>query len=197
MDVYRLRAPIAAFVTIVLSLLTAPAAQADWDAKKLKLVRGASTTLRQATTAAERDLKGKAYAAQASVNSDVVVYTVKVLVGEKSMAASYDGKTGKLTGTTPVSGENVALLKDFAKIKGSLLAAMRAAETTAKGKTFAAAFRRTGNKLLFEVDAAGRDDIEKDVVIDALTGKIRKVTEKSADATTEATAQAPADQPAQ
>ncbi len=177
MPVFGLRA-----TTLALAMLaTSSLAHADLDVKHLKLVRAATTSLRQAVSTAERDLKGKAYAATSSFNGDVVLYSVKLLVGEKPVAATIDAKTGKITGSSVVSGENIALLKEFAKIKGTLLAAIRAAETTAKGKTFDAAFKRVGGKVLFDVDAAARDDVEKEVFIDATSGKIRKVVDKSAD----------------
>ncbi len=144
--------------------------------------------MRQAVTTAERDLKGKAYAATSSFTGDVVLYSVKLLVGDKPVVATIDAKTGKLTGKAAVAGENAALLKDFTKIKGTLLAAIRAAETTAKGKSFAAAYKRIGGKDLFDVDTAARDDAEKEVFIDAASGKIRKVTDKSVDPNAAATA---------
>lgn len=177
MYVFGLRSMVMALAMLATSSL----AYADLDLKHLKLVRAASTGLRQAVSSAERDLKGKAYAATSSFNGDVVLYSVKLLVGEKPVSVTIDAKTGKITGTAVVSGENGPLLKEFAKIKGSLLAAIRAAEITAKGKTFEAAFKRIGGKFLFDVDAAARDDAEKEVIIDATTGKIRKVTDKSAD----------------
>jgi uncharacterized membrane protein YkoI len=175
-------------VMLIATLATLGSAQAELDVKHLKLVRAAATGLRQAVSTAEHDLKGKAYAATASFSGDTVVYSVKLLVGDRPLAVTIDAKSGKITGKTTVAGENAALLKDFAKIKGTLLAAIRAAETTAKGKSFDAAFRRMGNKDLFDVDAAARDDAEKEVFIDAATGKIRKVTDKSADPTAPATA---------
>ena len=95
------------------------------------------------------------------------------------MAAQVDAKTGKITESGNANGESTAKLKEFAKVKGSLLAAMKAAELTAKGKSFQALYKRTGNKDLFEVDIASRDDVEKDVVVDAASGKIRKVDEKT------------------
>ena len=157
------------------------AAHADWDAKHLKLVRGSPTSLRQAVQTAERELKGRAYSAVAIAGEDAVSFTVKVFVAEKALAAQVDGKTGKLVGSPSALSESPALLKDFLKIKGTLLAAAKAAEATAKGKAFQALFKRSNTKLLFEVDVAGRDDIEKDVVIDATSGKIRKVAERAAD----------------
>lgn len=165
-----------------IGLAVPAAALADADAKLLKLVRSSSTSLRQAIQTAERDLKGRAYAAFATANTDTVTFTVKVIVGEKAMSGQVDGKTGKSQGFPSVLGESPAFLKDFAKVKGTLIAAVKAAEATAKGKAFDAAFKRPNGKLLFEVDVAGRDDVEKDVVIDALSGKIRKVAEKTVDA---------------
>jgi uncharacterized membrane protein YkoI len=173
---------LAAVVILTGALTGASTARADFDAKQLKLVRSASTTLRQAVATAERELKGRAYAASVSFAQDVVVYSVRLLVQDRPLVVTLESKTGKVTGSAPAAGENTALLKDFAKVKGTLLAAIKAAETTAKGKAFEAGFRRVGNKILFEVDAAARDDVEKDVVIDALTDKIRKVTEKTGDA---------------
>jgi len=177
MDIFGVRVITAAFASLAMVTL----AHAEMDVKHLKLVRAAPTSLRQAVSTAEHELKGKAYAAAASFNGDVVLYTVKLLVADKPMAASLDAKTGKITGSAAVTGENAALLKDFAKLKGSLLAAIRAAESTAKGKSFEANFKRIGNKILFDIDAAARDDAEKEVFIDATTGKIRKVTDKTAD----------------
>jgi uncharacterized membrane protein YkoI len=162
-------------------LATAGLAHAELDVRHLKLVRAAPTGLRQAVATAERDLKGKAYAATSSFNGDVLLYSIKLLVGDKPVAATIDAKSGKITSKTAVAGENAALLKEFSKLKGSLLAAIRAAEGTAKGKSFGAVFKRLGNKALFDIDAAARDDAEKEVFIDAGTGKIRKVTDKSAD----------------
>ena len=162
--------------------LSAPTmAHAEWDARHLKLVRAASTSLRQAVLTAERDLKGKAYAAVASSTTDVITYSVKVLVADKPLFAFIDGKTGKVMQSGAVSGENLVLLREFAKLKGTLLSAIKAAEATAKGKAFDGSFKRLGGKSIIEVDVAGRDDVEKDVVIDATSGKIRKVTEKVAD----------------
>jgi len=167
-------------------------ATADWDAKQLKLVRSASTSLRAAVLTAERELKGKAYFAQTNIATDTVTYTVRVDAGDKPVVAEIDGKSGKITGSAAATGENTALLKEFGKLKGGLLAAMKAAESTAKGKSFQASFKRLGAKDVFEVDVAGRDDIEKDVVVDALTGKIRKVAEKSPEAGASANGSAPA-----
>ena len=122
-------------------LIVAPTsgALADWDAKQLKEVRGASTSLRAAVAAAERDLKGKAYYAAAQVSPDSVIYTVKVDAGDKSIEAEIDGKTGKITSSSAVTGDSAVGAKEFGKLKGGLLAAMKAAEATAKGKSF---FRR-------------------------------------------------------
>jgi len=163
----------------LLVLLPAGFARADWDAKHLKQVRSAQTSLRAAVLAAERELKGKAYFALANTPSDAVTYTIRLDVGDKAMIAQVDAKTGKISESGPFGGEPAAFLKEFSKLKGSLLAAMKAAESTAKGKSFQAQFKRVGNKDVFEVDIAGRDDVEKDVVVDAATGKIRKVAEKS------------------
>ena len=175
-----------------LTILPAGPALADWDAKHLKLVRAASTSLRQAVLTVERDLKGKAFSAIANAGEDSVSYTVKIDSGEKAITAQVDGKTGKVTESSTVAGDSAALLKEFAKIKGTLLAAMKAAEATAKGRTFSAVFKRLGGKDVFEIDIAGRDDVEKDVVIDAATGKIRKVAEKSAETGSAASGGAPA-----
>ena len=128
---------------------------------------------------AEHEMKGKAYLAIANIGTDGVTYTVRVDTGEKAWVAQIDGKTGKITDASTATGENSALLKEFGKLKGGLLAAMKAAESTAKGKSFQAMFKRIGTKDVFEVDIAGRDDVEKDVVVDAATGKIRKVAEKT------------------
>jgi len=171
-----------AALAISLAGLSAPAAWGDWDSKHLKLVRASPSSLRAAVQAAEREFKGKAYYALAIAGDDLVTYTVKVDIGEKAMLAQVDGKTGKITDSSAIPGENVMFLKEFAKQKGSLLMAMKAAEATAKGKSFQAAFKRLGTKDVFEVDIAGRDDVEKDVVIDAASGKIRKVAEKTVDA---------------
>ena len=157
-------------------------ANADWDAKQLKLVRGATTTLRQAVVTVERDLKGKAFSAIANVGDAFVTFTVKVDAGDKAMTAVVDAKTGKITESSTLVADGSVRLKDFGKLKGTLLAAMRAAESTAKGKSFQAMYKRLANKDLFEVDVAGRDDVEKDVVVDAASGKIRKVSERSTDA---------------
>ncbi len=193
MSQFGLRATLAA-----LALLAMPGfALAELDVKHLKLVRAAATGLRQAVATAERDLKGKAYAATSSFNGDVVLYTVKLVVADKPVAATIDAKTGKITGSAAITGENAATLKEFAKIKGTLLAAIRAAETTAKGKTFEAAFKRMGNKVLFDIEAAARDDAEKEVFIDAVSGKIRKVIDKSADPSPAAATQGAAAEPAQ
>lgn len=192
MKVCDLRVPTIALLTI----LFMQGAHADWDAKHLKMIRGAATTLRQAIATVERELKGKAFAAETAASDEAIVYTVKVLTGDKAMSATVDAKTGKMTASAVATGESAAQLKEFTKIKGTLLAAIRAAETTAKGKAFEAGFKHGGGKSLFEVDAAGRDDVEKDVVIDAISGKIRKVTEKSAEAAgSGASAQVPAVQP--
>jgi uncharacterized membrane protein YkoI len=170
-----------AIAAIVLVAAGPVAAAADVDAKQLKLVRASSTGLRQAVLTAERDLKGRAYAAKANIGDVIVTFTVKVLTGDKPMSVLIDGKTGKITETSSVAGENAGLLHDFSKLKGSLLAAMKAAETTAKGKTFDAKYGRIANQSVFQVNIAGRDDVEKDVIIDAVSGKIRKVTERSAE----------------
>jgi uncharacterized membrane protein YkoI len=154
-------------------------ALADWDIKQLKQVRAAPTSLRAAIATAERDLKGRAYYASCTVGADSVTYTVKVDAGDKAMTAEIDGKTGKINSSGPAPGESPVLLKEFAKLKSGLLAAMKAAESTAKGKSFEALFKRIGNKDVFEVDVAGRDDVEKDVLVDAITGKIRKVAERT------------------
>ncbi len=182
MGVFRLRIALAAVAMLAVPGL----GHAEIDVKQLKMVRAASTSLKQAVSTAEHDLKGKAYAATASFNGDVVLYTIKLLVADKPVAVTIDAKTGKVTSSVVVSGENMALLKDFAKLKGTLLAAIRAAEVTAKGKSFNAAFKHIGNKALFDIDAAARDDAEKEVFIDAISGKIRKVIDKSADAASEA-----------
>jgi uncharacterized membrane protein YkoI len=175
MSVRGLRVVVATLATLFMADL----AHAELDLKQLKLVRVAPTGLRQAVSVAEHQLKGKAYAATSSFNGDAVLYTIKLLVGEKAVATTIDAKTGKVTGSNAVSGENAGLLKEFAKVKGTLIAAMRTAETTSKGKSFAAAFKRLGSKFIFDVEAAARDDAEKQVFIDPSTGKIRKVVDKS------------------
>lgn len=191
MFIYVLR-----ITAMLLATLAMPSlAFADLDVKHLKLVRGAATGLRQAVSTAERDLKGRAYSATTSFNGDVVLYTVKLLVNSKPVVATVDAKSGKITGKTAVAGENAGLLKEFAKLKGTLLAAIRAAETTAKGKSFEAGYKRIGSKDLFDINAAARDDAEKEVFIDAATGKIRKVTDRSADVS--ASAVGATDAPAQ
>ena len=175
-----------ASVVATLTMPTSGVARADLDAKHLKLVRGVSTSLRQAVLLAERDLKGKAFSAIAGFTDEAVIYTIKLDAGDKALTASVDAKSGKLSQSPVVVGDSAGLLKEFSKIKGTLLAAIKAAEATAKGKAFLAVFKRLGNKDVFEVDIAGRDDVEKDVVIDAATGKIRKVAERSADASASA-----------
>jgi uncharacterized membrane protein YkoI len=170
---------VCAVIVALLALQTAGGARADWDAKHLKQVRSASTSLRAAVLTAERELKGKAYFALANTPGDQVTFTVRLNVNDKAMQAQVDGKSGKITESGSVNGETAVFLKEFAKLKGTLLAAMKAAESTAKGKSFQAQFKRLGNKDVFEVGIAGRDDVEKDVVVDAASGKIRKVAEKS------------------
>lgn len=154
---------------------------ADWDAKQLKEVRAASVSLRAAIATAERDLKGKAYFAIALVSPEAVTYTVKVDAGDKSIEAEIDSKTGKIIASSAVTGDSAVGAKEFGRLKGGLLAAIKAAESTAKGKSFTAAYKHVGNKDFFEINIAGRDDVEKDVIVDAATGKIRKVEEKSSE----------------
>jgi uncharacterized membrane protein YkoI len=185
------------YIIMLSYFLGAGLAHAELDAKQLKLVRAAPTGMRQAVATAERDLKGKAYSATSSFSGDVVLYSVKLLVADKPVVATIDAKTGKITGKTAVTGEAAALLRDFAKLKGTLLAAIRAAETTAKGKSFSASFKRIANKEMFDIDAAARDDAEKEVIIDAASGKIRKVTDKTADPAAPATAIGATSEPAQ
>jgi len=154
---------------------------ADMDIKQLRSIRSASTSLRQAVLTVERDLKGKAYSAIATITDGAVIYTVKIDTGDKTMTAEVDSKSGKVMQSGAAPTDSTAHLKEFGKVKGTLLAAMKAAESTAKGKSFAGVFKRLGNKDVFEIDVAARDDSEKDVVVDAASGKIRKVAEKSAD----------------
>ena len=175
-----MKPPLARAASIaLLALLPVQHARADWDAKHLKQVRAAQTSLRAAVLTAEHELKGKAYFALANTLGELVTNSIRLAVSDKAMLVQVDGKTGKITESGPFNGEPVAFLKEFSRLKGSLLAAMKAAESTAKGKSFLAQFKRLGSKDVFEVDIAGRDDVEKDVVVDAVTGKIRKVAEKS------------------
>jgi len=178
----RIRGLWVAVVLGSIAIFATEPANAAWDAKQLKQVRAATISLRAAILTAERDLKGKSFFAAANVGSDGLTYTIRVFNGEKPMMAQVDAKTGRIGESSPLTGENLATLKEFAKLKSGLLPAIKAAEATAKGKSFEAAFKRIGNKLVFEIDVAGRDDIEKDVLVDALTGKIRKVSERSTDA---------------
>ena len=170
-----------AVVAAALGTAAPGSAGAAWDAKQLKALRGAATSLRAAVLTVERDLKGKAFSAVAIVGEAAVTYVVKIDTGDKALMAQVDAKTGKITESGTAAGESLAKIKEFAKLKGSLLAAMKAAESTGNGKSFQAVYKRAGNKDLFEIDIASRDDVEKDVVVDAASGKIRKVEEKTPD----------------
>jgi uncharacterized membrane protein YkoI len=168
-----------ALLAVGVCLSLSPVANADWDTKHLKLVRMAPITLKQAVATAEHDLKGRAYSALAVVTDTDVNYTIRLLINDKPVTADVEGRTGKVTASTPAAGESPAMLKEFAKVKTSLLTAIKAAEATAKGKAFQAAFKHDPQKSIFEVDVASRGDSEKDVVLDAATGKIRKVSDKA------------------
>ena len=175
-------------------LASSGAAGAEANPAFLKLVRGSSTSLKQAISTAEKDLKGTAYAAGAKADGDHLVFTVKLIVNNKAVSARIDGRTGRLSNPGPIANESQALLKDFAKAKKTLISAVRTAEASAKSKAFQARFKRQGNNALYEIDTAARDDVEKEIVIDAFSGKVRKVTEISS--TSQADTGAQADVPA-
>lgn len=138
--------------------------------------------------------QGTAYAAGAKADGDHLVFTVKLIVNNKAVSARIDGRTGRLSNPGPIANESQALLKDFAKAKKTLISAVRTAEASAKSKAFQARFKRQGNNALYEIDTAARDDVEKEIVIDAFSGKVRKVTEISS--TSQADTGAQADVPA-
>mgnify|MGYP000933126404 CR=1 FL=1 len=166
-------------LVLAAALVASGSVQADWDAKHLRLVRSAPTTLRQAVTSAERQLKGHAFSAAAITGEENIIYKVKVMADSAVSYANIDARTGAIGDSAALAGEDAALLKEFAKQKTYLPAAIKAAEATAKGKAFGAYFRRNGGKTFFEIDVANREDVQKVVVIDAASGKIRKVSEKS------------------